>query len=87
MDAAQDFLGNVAILSEDLDYESWFNTFWAPFAGNVDISKDDNGNALLRPSGMPIEILDRFIELTAKSEKPAQVTKSRIMGDGLLKLK
>jgi hypothetical protein len=62
MDAGVGFIANVAILSKELAKESWFNTFWAPFSGNVDLSTLPNGNQIKRPSGKPIEILDSFIE-------------------------
>lgn len=60
--APQDFIANVAILSKELEKESWYNTFWAPFSGNVDLSTLPNGNISKRPSGKPIEILNSFIE-------------------------
>ncbi len=58
METTQSFIGNVANLNAQLVKESWFNTFWAKFSGFVDISKDDNGNNLYKPSGKPIEILN-----------------------------
>jgi len=60
--AAQDFVANVAILNKELAKESWYNTFWAPFSGNVDLSNAANGNQIKRPSGKPIEIMSSFIE-------------------------
>ena len=61
MDATQQFIANVAILSSEMAEESWDNTFWAPFSGNVDISTRENGQQIMRPSGNPIEILDSYI--------------------------
>jgi len=57
---SQDNIANVEILNAKLRKESWYNTFWSKFSGFVDISKDDNGNKLKRPSGNPIEILKEF---------------------------
>ena len=61
METSQTWIANVAILNKLLAKESWFNTFWAKFSGNVDISNDDNGNPVYRPSGKPIEILSDYI--------------------------
>ena len=61
METSQTWIANVAILNKLLAKESWFNTFWAKFSGNVDISSDDNGNNVYRPSGNPIEMLSDFV--------------------------
>ncbi len=61
MDVAQSSILNVEILDAKLRKEAWYNTFWAKYAGFVDISKDDNGNPIYQPSGKPIEILRDFV--------------------------
>ena len=61
MESSQTWIANVEILNSLLRKESWFNTFWAQFSGNVDISEDDNGNAVYRPSGNPIEVLNDYV--------------------------
>lgn len=61
METSQSWIANVAILNKMLAKESWYNTFFAKFSGNVDISKDDNGNPSYIPSGKPIEVLSDFI--------------------------
>jgi len=60
METSQSWIANVEILNKLLAKETWYNTFWAKFAGNVDIS-DDNGNPKYSPSGKPIEVLNSFI--------------------------
>ena len=62
METTQSFIANVEILNEKLRRETWYQTFWAKFAGNVDISSDENGNPRYKPSGKPIEILNQFIQ-------------------------
>ena len=62
MDATATFIGNLAILNAKLRKEAWFNCFWARWAGNVEITKDDNGQPNYKPSGKPIEIFDSFIQ-------------------------
>ena len=62
METSQDWIANIAILNAKLRKESWYNTFWAKWSGNVDISTDDNGNQQYRPSGKPIEILNAYIQ-------------------------
>lgn len=68
MDATQSWIGNVEILEAldalDVSFarESWYNTWWAKFAGFTDISRDDNGNMLVQPSGMPVEMFRRPVE-------------------------
>lgn len=61
MESTQSWIANVAILNKALAKESWYNTFFAKFSGNVDISTSDNGNKVYIPSGKPIEILNDFI--------------------------
>jgi len=61
METSQTWIANVEILNALLRKESWFNTFWARFSGNVDISQDDNGNPVYIPSGNPIEILNDYV--------------------------
>jgi hypothetical protein len=61
MESSQTWIANVEILNSLLRKESWFNTFWARFSGNVDISQDDNGNNVYTPSGNPIEIMNDFV--------------------------
>ena len=60
MESSQSWIANVEILNSLLRKESWFNTFWAKFSGNVDISQDDNGNPVYTPSGNPIEVLNDY---------------------------
>jgi len=60
--AAQNYSANVAILQQKTIKESWYNTFWARWSGMTDISQDDNGNILTRPSGKPIEMFTDFIQ-------------------------
>ena len=62
METSQSWIANVEILNSLLRKESWYNTFFAKFSGNVDISSDDNGNTVYKPSGKPIEILSQFIQ-------------------------
>ena len=61
MEATHSHKLNVAILDEQLQRETWYNTFWSKFAGFVDIN-DDNGNQKKTPSGKPIEVMSQFIE-------------------------
>jgi len=60
--ASQAYSANVAILQKKTRKESWYNTFWARWSGETDISNDDNGNAIYRPSGKPIEMFNDFIQ-------------------------
>jgi len=62
METTQSWLANKAILNAKLRKEAWYNTFWAKYAGFVDISRDDNGNPVYSPSGKPIEILRDFVQ-------------------------
>ena len=61
MESTQSWIANVEILNSLLRKESWFNTFWAKFSGNVDISQDDNGIPVYTPSGNPIEVLNDYV--------------------------
>jgi len=61
MEVAQDSIMNVEILNAKLRKEAWHNTFWAKYAGFVDISNDDNGNPIYTPTGKPIEMLKQFM--------------------------
>ena len=61
METSQSWIANVEILNELLRKETWYNTFFAKFSGNVDLSQDDNGNPVYSPSGKPIEILNGFV--------------------------
>lgn len=62
METNQSFIANVEILNSLLKKESWYNTFFAKFSGNVDISTEENGNTVYTPSGKPIEIMSAFIQ-------------------------
>jgi len=62
METSQSWIANVEILNAQLRKETWFNTFFARFSGNVDISTDDNGNKVYTPSGKPIEVLNDFVQ-------------------------
>lgn len=55
-------MANVEIINAKLAKESWYNTFWAKFSGNVDLSNDNNGNTVYKPSGKPINILSSFVQ-------------------------
>ena len=61
METTQSWIANVEILNSLLRKESWYNTFWAKFSGNVDISSAENGNLVYSPSGKPIEVLNSFV--------------------------
>ena len=61
-EASQAYIANVAILRKKTVMESWYNTIWAKWSGNTDISSDANGNVSYRPSGMPIEMFSDFIQ-------------------------
>ena len=58
----QGFIRNLALLEEKMYREAWYNTFWGGMSGLVDISKDDNGNPKYKPSGKPIEVLNKALE-------------------------
>jgi len=88
MESTQSFIANVEVLNEKLRRESWYNTFFAKFSGNVDISKDDNGNPSYKPSGKPIEILNQFIQQGRDNMLIPflkRLTGSPVMGDTVLK--
>ena len=61
METSQSFIANVAILNKLLAKETWYNTFWSKFSGQVSISTDDNGNKTYTPSGKTIEMLNDFV--------------------------
>ena len=61
METSQSWIANVAILNKLLAKETWYNTFWAKWSGQVNISTDDNGNKVYNPSGQPIEVLNDFV--------------------------
>jgi hypothetical protein len=88
MESNQSFIANVEILNAKLAKESWYNTFWAKFSGNVDLSNDDNGNAVYKPSGQPINILNSFIQEGRDNMLIpflSQLTGSPVYGDTVLK--
>jgi len=88
MESTQSWIANVAILNKLLAKETWYNTFFAKYSGNVDISKDDNGNPVYQPSGKPIEILNEYIaEGRDKMLIPflRELTGSPVYGDTVLK--
>ena len=62
METSQTWIANVEILNAQLAKESWYNTFWAKFSGNVDISTAENGNKTYTPSGQPINMMKSFIQ-------------------------
>ena len=61
METSQTWMANVEIVNAQLAKESWYNTFWAKFSGNVDLSNDENGNTVYRPSGI-VEIIQEISE-------------------------
>ena len=88
METSNSWIANVEILNSLLRKESWFNTFWAKFSGNVDISERDNGNPVYKPSGKPIEILNQFISQGRDNMLIPfikQLTGSPVYGDTVLK--
>ena len=88
METSQSWIANVEILNSLLRKESWYNTFWAKFSGNVDISERDNGNPVYKPSGKPIEILNQFIAQGRDNMLIPfikQLTGSPVFGDTVLK--
>ena len=88
METSQSWIANVEILNSLLRKESWYNTFWAKFSGNVDISERDNGNPVYKPSGKPIEILNQFIAQGRDNMLIPfikQLTGSPVYGDTVLK--
>ena len=62
MEVTQSSIMNIALMDAKLRKEAWNNTFWAKYAGFVDVSKDDNGNPMYKPSGKPIEMLKAYME-------------------------
>ena len=88
METSQSWIANVELLNSLLRKESWYNTFWAKFSGNVDISESDNGNPVYKPSGKPIEILNQFIAQGRDNMLIPfikQLTGSPVYGDTVLK--
>ena len=88
MESNQSWIGNVAILNKILAKETWYNTFFARFAGNVDISSDDNGNKVYTPSGNTIEVLNDFVAQGRDNMLVPflkELTGSPVFGDTLLK--
>ena len=88
METNQNWIGNVAILNKILAKETWYNTFFARFAGNVDISSEDNGNKVYTPSGNPIEVLNDFVAQGRDNMLVPflkELTGSPVFGDTLLK--
>ena len=88
METSQSWIANVEILNSLLRKESWYNTFWAKFSGNVDISERDNGNPVYSPSGKPIEILNSFVQQGRDNMLIPfikQLTGSPVYGDTVLK--
>ena len=88
METSQSWIANVEILNSLLRKESWFNTFWAKFSGNVDISERDNGNLSFTPSGKPIEVLNSFVSQGRDNMLIPfikQLTGSPVYGDTVLK--
>lgn len=88
METNQSWMANVEIIEAKLRKESWYNTFFAKFSGNVDISSDDNGNKVYRPSGNPIEVLNDFIAQGRDNMLVpflSQLTGSPVYGDTVLK--
>jgi len=88
MDAGQAYIANVANLTAKTAKETWYNTFFARWSGNVDISKDDNGNPSYHPSGKPIEMLTDFVQagrdnMLIAMEK--RLTGDPVYGDEVLK--
>ena len=53
---------NLAILEKRMQKESWHNTFWNKFSGDVEVNQDENGQKDFKLSGKPIEMLTQFIE-------------------------
>lgn len=62
METGQTWMANVEIINAQLAKESWYNTFWAKFSGNVDLSNDENGNTVYKPYGKPINVMNQFIQ-------------------------
>lgn len=62
MPRSQSAIENLAILEKRMQKESWHNTFWNKFSGDVKVLTDDNGQKDYELSGKPIEMLTQFIE-------------------------
>ncbi len=87
-EASQAYIANVAILRKKTVMESWYNTFWARWSGSTDISNDDNGNAIYRPSGAPIEMFTDFIQQGRDNmllPMRKRLTGDAVYGDAVLK--
>ncbi len=87
-EASQAYIANVAILRKKTVMESWYNTFWARWSGTTDISSDDNGNAIYRPSGAPIEMFSDFIQQGRDNmllPMRKRLTGDAVYGDAVLK--
>ena len=88
METSQTWIANVEIVNPQLAKESWYNTFWAKFSGNVDLSSDENGNTVYRPSGQPINIMNQFIQQGRDNMLIpflSDLTGSPVYGDTVLK--
>ena len=88
METSQTWMANVEIINASLAKESWYNTFWAKFSGNVDLSNDENGNTVYRPSGQPINIMNQFIQQGRDNMLIpflSDLTGSPVYGDTVLK--
>ena len=88
METSQTWMANVEIINAQLAKESWYNTFWARFSGNVDLSNDDNGNTVYKPSGQPINIMNQFIQQGRDNMLIpflSDLTGSPVFGDTVLK--
>lgn len=58
----QTAIENVEILETKLQKETWYNTFWNQFSGDVKVSQEENGQNKYTLSGKPIEMLTRPIQ-------------------------
>ena len=88
METSQTWIANVELVNAQLAKESWYNTFWAKFSGNVDLSSDENGNTVYRPSGQPINIMNQFIQQGRDNMLIpflSDLTGSPVYGDTVLK--
>ena len=88
METSQTWMANVEIVNAQLAKESWYNTFWAKFSGNVDLSNDENGNTVYKPSGQPINIMNQFIQEGRDNMLIpflSELTGSPVYGDTVLK--
>lgn len=62
MEAAQDWIANLAILRTDFQRQTWYATFWSRFAGFTQITQDERGQPIKRPAGQPIEVMTDFVQ-------------------------